>query len=533
MKRRDQSTPSIAAADMHIPPARRASQRPRAMATEMLALTMLGMLLVGPVAAADGSSAVKLGVPADNLLPATVGGTDDLSSLLPVLLTSPERKRLAAELEASLRQGDLKAAEGKLNVAIEMGTLAIVLIDRLRDQSLLTSLQSLGIKGGDQPSSPPDTGAGNADAGVCTLPAEPETSELLELRQALERERAHGSAIAQELAALTRDHHGLTAQKDGEAAAYTTRISELQNALEQERERNETTSRQLANLQDEHRALQDLASRNVEATKGKVSELEEAWRKERERSEAATRQLAGAEEELRRLRTLKEQSALSEAALVAELKGALAQERVRGDALTRELADAIEELRARQEAEGSSETPLMFRLTASGAPTPLETLREEQPAQSLLVTGTITPSPRSEPEQQAIVTASAVPFNLPRTETAPPADAARAVPLPAPGIIGKPQPPVAASSPEERLLARSEELLNKGDVSGARLLLERLAESGNARAAFMLAETFDPRVLSRLGVFGIRGDVAKARELYTRARTLGSAQAGERIDALK
>jgi TPR repeat protein len=96
----------------------------------------------------------------------------------------------------------------------------------------------------------------------------------------------------------------------------------------------------------------------------------------------------------------------------------------------------------------------------------------------------------------------------------------------------KAEPP-APAKPEDRLLARADELFSKGDVSGARLLLERSMEAGNARAAFRLAETFDPQVLSKIGAFGIRGDAAKARELYGRARALGIAQAAERIDALK
>jgi TPR repeat protein len=93
--------------------------------------------------------------------------------------------------------------------------------------------------------------------------------------------------------------------------------------------------------------------------------------------------------------------------------------------------------------------------------------------------------------------------------------------------------PAEASKPDDRLTIRAEELFRKGDVSGARLLLERALGGGNARAAFVLAETFDPNVLSKLGVVGIRGDNAKAREFYARARAMGIAQAGERLEALK
>jgi hypothetical protein len=86
---------------------------------------------------------------------------------------------------------------------------------------------------------------------------------------------------------------------------------------------------------------------------------------------------------------------------------------------------------------------------------------------------------------------------------------------------------------DDRLVARADALFRTGDVSGARLLLERSMETGNARATFLLAETFDPHVLAQLGALGIRSDAAKARELYARALALGIKQAGERMQALK
>ena len=80
---------------------------------------------------------------------------------------------------------------------------------------------------------------------------------------------------------------------------------------------------------------------------------------------------------------------------------------------------------------------------------------------------------------------------------------------------------------------RAEALIQIGDISGARLLLERAQQNGNPRAAFLLAETFDPHALSKLGILGIRGDAQKARENYARALALGVDGAAERIEALK
>ena len=86
---------------------------------------------------------------------------------------------------------------------------------------------------------------------------------------------------------------------------------------------------------------------------------------------------------------------------------------------------------------------------------------------------------------------------------------------------------------EQRLLARAKALLQQADISGARSLLEHAIEHGSARAAFMLAETYDARVLQSWGARGISGDPTKARELYQQAQAGGIEDAKERIAILK
>jgi len=110
------------------------------------------------------------------------------------------------------------------------------------------------------------------------------------------------------------------------------------------------------------------------------------------------------------------------------------------------------------------------------------------------------------------------------------------VPPPAPAAGGdqgvSPPPPTFSMPPEtSRLLSRAERLIEQGDISAARLLLERATEAGSAAAVFRLAETYDPRVLSQWRQRGIAGDIAKAQELYARAYQHGVEQAKERISA--
>jgi TPR repeat protein len=90
-----------------------------------------------------------------------------------------------------------------------------------------------------------------------------------------------------------------------------------------------------------------------------------------------------------------------------------------------------------------------------------------------------------------------------------------------------------SSVDEPRLLARATELLRQADISGARPLLEHALAHGSARAAFMLAETYDARVLQSWRARGISGDLVKARELYEQAQAGGIEDAKARIEALR
>ena len=88
-------------------------------------------------------------------------------------------------------------------------------------------------------------------------------------------------------------------------------------------------------------------------------------------------------------------------------------------------------------------------------------------------------------------------------------------------------------TPEQALLARANSLLKDRDISGARLVFERALQAGSSRAAFQLAETYDPRQLSRWRVHGVGGDWAKAQELYLRAHDGGIMEAKDRIAPIR
>jgi hypothetical protein len=128
-----------------------------------------------------------------------------------------------------------------------------------------------------------------------------------------------------------------------------------------------------------------------------------------------------------------------------------------------------------------------------------------------------------------------------RTAAAPPAAVAPAPPQPqamAPAAAADtPQAraePIQELSPNEvaALVRRAQELLASGDLQAARVLLKRAADAQNARAALLLAKTFDPTTLRQLSTADPGPDLAQARNWYQRAKEWGSPEAQRQLDAL-
>ena len=83
------------------------------------------------------------------------------------------------------------------------------------------------------------------------------------------------------------------------------------------------------------------------------------------------------------------------------------------------------------------------------------------------------------------------------------------------------------------MIRRAHELIDRGDIGGARLLLDRAVSTNDGAAFFALAETYDPAVLAQWRVWGVGPDAERARSLYQKALERGITQARERISALR
>ena len=83
-----------------------------------------------------------------------------------------------------------------------------------------------------------------------------------------------------------------------------------------------------------------------------------------------------------------------------------------------------------------------------------------------------------------------------------------------------------------RLCAEGLAAFANGDIATARAFFVSAAAAGDARALVALGDTFDPATLGHLGVVGLKGDEAKARDYYTRALAAGATGARARMAAL-
>jgi hypothetical protein len=126
--------------------------------------------------------------------------------------------------------------------------------------------------------------------------------------------------------------------------------------------------------------------------------------------------------------------------------------------------------------------------------------------------------------------APVAPTPQPQAAASPPPPAAPAVAAPS-----APAEPIRELSPNEiaGLVRRAQELLASGDLQGARVLLTRAADAREARAALLLAKTFDPIASRQFSASADPGpDLAQARNWYQKAREWGSPEAQRQLDAL-
>lgn len=75
----------------------------------------------------------------------------------------------------------------------------------------------------------------------------------------------------------------------------------------------------------------------------------------------------------------------------------------------------------------------------------------------------------------------------------------------------------------EGLMAHGQKMIGVGYLAGARAYYRRAAEAGSGEAALAVGATYDPDIVARMGVQGIKPDRTEAAKWYARAAGLGIA----------
>ena len=251
------------------------------------------------------------------------------------------------------------------------------------------------------------------------------------------------------------------------------------------------------------------AARRSSSSWRSANEAQKLLAHERARSQELERQLAARADEQKLLAQERARSQALERQLAAheDEQKLLAQERARSQELEQQLAGRADyqKLLAQERARSRE---LEQQLAA----------REDE--QKLLAQER---ARTQELERQLAVRVDATP-DRGRSTTASPSDRPASMPA---------APDAPGNLEAVRLMAQARLLLEQGKIIAARSVLERAAESGSALALFLLAETYDRAILSAWGIFGRRGSVTKARELYAKAVAGGVHEAKYRLSALR
>jgi hypothetical protein len=143
----------------------------------------------------------------------------------------------------------------------------------------------------------------------------------------------------------------------------------------------------------------------------------------------------------------------------------------------------------------------------------------DRPLRRLIGRSPLETVPRMAPDTSAYPNAAPEMANVPPATTRPP-----------PEVRPQPEQNTKECSPGsdeiDQLVRLSQKFLAQGDVAAARQILERAARAHDPRAMLMLAATYDPEGLRRMGTVGIQPDLDQAFLWYKRARELGCHQAG-------
>jgi type II secretory pathway predicted ATPase ExeA len=151
------------------------------------------------------------------------------------------------------------------------------------------------------------------------------------------------------------------------------------------------------------------------------------------------------------------------------------------------------------------------------------------------------PAPTAQPQTQEATAPAVQDAPAEASDGATHAPAAAEPPRPAAAVErgepAKPAPFVVVSPPSapvdlRLLLSRGDTMLALGDMSAARLLYQRAAAAGSARAATAIGKTYDPAFLASIHASGVAPDRDLAAVWYRKGAALGDREGADRLAGL-
>ncbi len=360
-------------------------------------------------------------------------------------------------------------------------------------------------------------------------------------------------------------------QEQAKSAASQRQVDSLRASLDAERGIVAAAEAKLAEAARERRSVEDIAAQNASSRKeaeGGAKAASERLRQEQARTAEVARQLEASRADLEAERSERRQLQ----ARLVEIERVQASATAEREDAARKAADAASRASlAEQRAQAAEREVEQLRSGLVGASSWLEERLRKPPAASA-EGGRVASSPAipafqdiltrvdtvlrsrdqeiaqlrrgldAQAKQEAVrfqtlmldpkAMWAALPATTPERRPAPqvvPAAAPAPVAIAEPRSPGKERQHAPSSGDASSLVSRAEAFLSRGDVVGARLLLEYAAAEGQAPAIFRLAETYDPRgpLVRRLG--SAMADRERAIQLYRSALSAGIRGAEERI----
>ncbi|RQH13511.1 hypothetical protein [Bradyrhizobium sp. RP6] len=361
-----------------------------------------------------------------------------------------------------------------------------------------------------------------------------------ELRKSLQQEQASSAELANELAGARREIDAGKAQSrkaddvaEQQRDAAAREIAELQQSLQQERQRSgllvkqaNTAQAAAASAEQERHEAQSRAAALASELAGIPRGSLMADAAAEEQKEAVGRQVAELRQSLQDERqknadlVAQARAAHAVAANAEQHRRALEEAQAHAAALARELAEARRGIETRN---------VQLREANDAASQQRQaTNREIAELRQSLEQARSGTEARQNDRASASAPADAR-LQVQQTNEGPILPPTRRVEA----TVAEPLTAANQNEAEARLIPRARALLDQGNIGAARIVLELAAEKDIAQASFMLAETYDPAVLSAWGTYGTRGEAAKARELYAKAHRGGIREAKERLEALQ